>query len=70
MAKNTSLDGGTVRKSKMYENNQCQWTVKEEIVLFWAEAWHDLSSVLEESLWLLCGELTAWKSRFWKQGEL
>lgn len=32
MAKNTGLDGSTVQKSKIDENNQCQWTVEEEVV--------------------------------------
>ena len=32
MAKNTGLDGGTVQKSKIVENNQCRWAVEEEVV--------------------------------------
>lgn len=32
MAKNTGLDGGTVQKSKIDENNQCRWAVKDEVV--------------------------------------
>lgn len=50
-----------VQKSKIDENNQCQWTVEKRLCLFCTETQHDLSSVLEKSAWLQCGKFTILK---------